>query len=128
MSTTASLLHEFDPVGAVYGLFILDVLQTCLVTADAFHWFVFGFGNMDRLDDTFFNSWDVPFLDAIIATIVQTFYCWRICILSNSLVFPVIIFLVRPPPATLSALPCTHSPCMTIDLSDAVRCWNRYWS
>lgn len=80
----------------VYGLFVLDVIQTCLVTADAFHWFVFGFGDMNRLDDTFVNSWDVPFLDAIIATIVQTFYCWRIWILTRSLVFPVIIFLVRP--------------------------------
>jgi len=28
----------------VYGLFTLDILQTVLVTADAFHWFVFGFG------------------------------------------------------------------------------------
>ncbi|OSD08774.1 hypothetical protein PYCCODRAFT_1462962 [Trametes coccinea BRFM310] len=78
----------------VYGLFLLDILQTCLVTADAFHWFVFGFGNMIQLNDTFLNSWDVPFLDAIIATIVQTFYCWRIWILSKSLVFPVLIFLV----------------------------------
>ncbi|KAI0807754.1 hypothetical protein C8Q74DRAFT_1363226 [Fomes fomentarius] len=78
----------------VYGLFLLDIAQTCLVTADAFHWFVFGFGNMVRLDDTFLNSWDVPFLDAIIATIVQTFYCWRIWILTKSLVFPILIFLV----------------------------------
>ena len=79
----------------MYGLFLLDVLQTALVTADAFHWFVFGFGNMITLDDTFINSWDVPFLDAVIATIVQTFYCWRIWILSKSLVFPIFIFLVR---------------------------------
>ncbi|KAI9069897.1 hypothetical protein FKP32DRAFT_1586538 [Trametes sanguinea] len=78
----------------VYGLFLLDILQTCLVTADAFHWFVYGFGNMNRLNDTFLNSWDVPFLDAVIATIVQTFYCWRIWILSKSLVFPILIFLV----------------------------------
>ncbi|KAH9931656.1 uncharacterized protein BXZ73DRAFT_101567 [Epithele typhae] len=46
------------------------------------------------LDDTFINSWDVPFLDAVIATVVQTFYCWRIWILSKSLIFPVFIFLV----------------------------------
>ena len=89
----------------MYGLFLLDVLQTALVTADAFHWFVFGFGNMITLDDTFINSWDVPFLDAIITTIVQVFYCWRIWVLSKSLVFPIIIFLVR---ATLLPL-LTHS-------------------
>ncbi|KZV78747.1 hypothetical protein EXIGLDRAFT_569436, partial [Exidia glandulosa HHB12029] len=65
----------------VYSMATLEVLQTCLVTADAFHWFVFGYGNMARLDDTFLNSWDVPLLDAVIALIAQLFYCWRIWIL-----------------------------------------------
>ncbi|KZV95906.1 hypothetical protein EXIGLDRAFT_610004 [Exidia glandulosa HHB12029] len=65
----------------VYSLAILEVLQTCLVTADAFHWFVFGYGNMSRLDDTFLNSWDVPLLDAVVALVAQLFYCWRILIL-----------------------------------------------
>ncbi|RDX41809.1 hypothetical protein OH76DRAFT_1411805 [Lentinus brumalis] len=78
----------------VYGLFVLDVLQTVLVTADAFHWFVFGFGKLNMLDDTFFNSWDIPFLDAVIATIVQSFYCWRIWIFTKSKVFPMLICLV----------------------------------
>lgn len=77
---------------------MIDVLQTALVTADAFHWFVFGFGNVAALDDVFINSWDVPFLDAVIATVVQTFYCWRIWVLSKSLVFPVLIFLVSSAP------------------------------
>lgn len=66
---------------SVYSLAILEVLQTCLVTADAFHWFVFGYGNMARLDDTFLNSWDVPLLDAVVALVAQLFYCWRILIL-----------------------------------------------
>ncbi|KAJ7664405.1 hypothetical protein DFH06DRAFT_1184372 [Mycena polygramma] len=78
----------------VYGLFTLDILQTVLVTADSFHWFVFGFGNMDRLDDTFLNSWDVPMLDAVIALIVQVFYCWRIYVLRKTLVYPILITLV----------------------------------
>ncbi|KAJ7664422.1 hypothetical protein DFH06DRAFT_1323969 [Mycena polygramma] len=78
----------------VYGLFTLDILQTVLVTADAFHWFVFGFGNVDQLDDTFLNSWDVPLLDAVVALIVQAFYCWRIYVLRKSLVYPVTITLV----------------------------------
>ncbi|KAF7343109.1 hypothetical protein MVEN_01741300 [Mycena venus] len=50
----------------VYGLALLDILQTIMVTADAFHWFVYGFGSMAQLDQTFLNSWDVPVLDAII--------------------------------------------------------------
>jgi len=78
----------------VYGLAILDILQTFMVTADAFHWFVFGFGNMDQLDNTFLNSWDVVLIDAVVALIVQTFYCWRIYLLQKSYILPIFIILV----------------------------------
>ncbi|KAJ7828711.1 hypothetical protein B0H13DRAFT_2373056 [Mycena leptocephala] len=78
----------------VYGLFVLDILQTVMVTADAFHWFVYGFGNMDRLNDTFLNSWDVPLLDAVISLVVQGFYCWRIHVLRKSLFLPILIAMI----------------------------------
>ncbi|KAJ7654066.1 hypothetical protein DFH06DRAFT_1093084 [Mycena polygramma] len=78
----------------VYGLALLDITQTVMVTADAFHWFVFGFGNMAQLDETFLNSWDVPVLDAVISLIVQAFYCWRIYFLRKTIVIPVIILLI----------------------------------
>ncbi|KAJ6551404.1 hypothetical protein B0H19DRAFT_168732 [Mycena capillaripes] len=99
---TVQLYYYFSNFGSdskgikmlVYGLAFLDVLQTVLVTADAFHWFVFGFGNMNQLDDTFLNSWDVPLLDALISLIVQVFYCWRIYVLRKSWVFPGLIIFV----------------------------------
>ncbi|KAJ7166872.1 hypothetical protein C8R46DRAFT_1219254 [Mycena filopes] len=78
----------------VYGLALLDVLQTVMVTADAFHWFVYGFGNMTQLDETFLNSWDVPVLDAIISLVVQVFYCWRIHALTKARVVPGLIVAV----------------------------------
>ncbi|CAK5272494.1 unnamed protein product [Mycena citricolor] len=78
----------------VYTLAALDAVQTAMVTADAFHWFVFGFGDMARLDDTFLNSWDVPVLDAIISLVVQAFYCWRIWYLRKSYVIPGAILFV----------------------------------
>ncbi|KAJ7162425.1 hypothetical protein C8R46DRAFT_1222541 [Mycena filopes] len=78
----------------IYGLAILDIIQTGLVTADAFHWFVYGFGNMNQLDDTFLNSWDVPLLDSVISLVVQIFYCWRIYVLRSSAIFPALIALV----------------------------------
>ncbi|KAJ7897651.1 hypothetical protein B0H14DRAFT_3853242 [Mycena olivaceomarginata] len=78
----------------VYGLALLDVLQTVMITADAFHWFVYGFGNMERLDETFLNSWDVPVLDSVISLIVQAFYCWRIYFLRKTMVIPILILLV----------------------------------
>ncbi|KAJ7202726.1 hypothetical protein C8J57DRAFT_1543050 [Mycena rebaudengoi] len=70
----------------VYGLALLDILQTVMVTADAFHWFVYGFSNPLLLDQPFLNSWDVPVLDSVISLIVQAFYCWRIYILRNGVV------------------------------------------
>ncbi|KAF8197767.1 hypothetical protein K438DRAFT_1759888 [Mycena galopus ATCC 62051] len=79
----------------VYGLFLLDVLQTVMVTADAFHWFVYGFGNLILADQTFLNSWDVPVLDSVISVIVQAFYCWRIHILRKGLSIPLVILLER---------------------------------
>ncbi|KAE9388428.1 hypothetical protein BT96DRAFT_1025464 [Gymnopus androsaceus JB14] len=79
----------------VYGLGVLDTLQSTMITADAFHWFVYGFGNTAQLNDIFLNCWDVPFLDAIISLVAQMFYCWRIYVLQNgSLIFPVIIMTV----------------------------------
>jgi hypothetical protein len=73
----------------------METVQTVMVTADAFHWFVFGFGNTEMVNDTFLNSWDVPFMDAIIALTVQGFYCWRILKLRESYFIPILILLVR---------------------------------
>ncbi|KAJ7728049.1 hypothetical protein B0H16DRAFT_1470641 [Mycena metata] len=78
----------------VYALAVLDILQTVMVTADAFHWFVYGFGNPIQLDEPFFNSWDVPVLDSIISLIVQAFYCWRIYFLRKGVIIPVLILIV----------------------------------
>jgi len=75
----------------VYGLAILDSVQTILTTADAFHWFVYGFGNLETLDSTFLNPWDLVMLDSIIGFIGQLFYCWRIYVLRKTLVIPAMI-------------------------------------
>ncbi|KAF7343678.1 hypothetical protein MSAN_01947700 [Mycena sanguinolenta] len=77
----------------VYGLFLIDAVQTAMITADGFHWFVYGFGNA-LVDDAFLNPWDVPFLDSIIALVVQVFYCWRIYVLRGGIVIPVLILLI----------------------------------
>ncbi|KAJ6614919.1 hypothetical protein B0H10DRAFT_2022861 [Mycena sp. CBHHK59/15] len=49
---------------------------------------------MDRLNDTFLNSWDVPLLDSVVSLVVQIFYCWRIYVLRKTFVFPAIISLI----------------------------------
>jgi hypothetical protein len=80
----------------VYVLALLDIMQTVMVTADAFHWFVYGFSNPIQLDEPFLNSWDVPVLDSVISLVVQVFYCWRIYVLRKGVVIPVLILIVCP--------------------------------
>ncbi|KAK7024756.1 hypothetical protein R3P38DRAFT_3356061 [Favolaschia claudopus] len=79
----------------VYGLALLDITQTVLITADAFHWFVYGFGDMRRLDETFLNSWDVPVIDSVISLVVQMFYIWRIHFLRKTYLIPVLILMAH---------------------------------
>ncbi|KAF8139290.1 hypothetical protein K438DRAFT_1996149 [Mycena galopus ATCC 62051] len=87
--------HDRAPIKLlVYVVALLDVLQTVMMTADAFHWFVYGFDSLIASDQPFLNSWDVPVLDSIIALIVQAFYCWRIYILRKGFVIPLAVLLV----------------------------------
>ncbi|KAG6916857.1 hypothetical protein DXG01_004838, partial [Tephrocybe rancida] len=78
----------------VYGLFILDTLQSVLGTADAFFWLAKGFGNMNMLADPYISPFDQPMLDGIIAFIVQTFFCWRLWVLQKSWWLPVSVFVI----------------------------------
>ncbi len=61
---------------------------------DAFHWFVFNFGNYDALLHSGLSGIDAPVMDGIIAIIVQFVYCWRVWVLSKWRVFPAFIALV----------------------------------
>lgn len=78
----------------VYTIFALDTVQSVLGTADAFHWFAKGFGNMLMLSDPFISAFDAPILDGIIAFIAQTFFCWRIWVLQKTWWLPGTVFLV----------------------------------
>ncbi|KAJ7118804.1 hypothetical protein C8R44DRAFT_878349 [Mycena epipterygia] len=78
----------------VFGLALLDVLQTGMTTADSFYWFVYGFGNMKTLDTCFLNPFDMVMIDTIIGFIAQLFYCWRIYVLRKTLIIPGLISMV----------------------------------
>lgn len=115
-------LHEpfSRSIALVYGLGVLDTLQSAMLAADAFHWFVFGFGNLNQLDQSFLNPWDVQLFDAVISLIAQGFYCWRIYILrQNSLIFPVLILAVCSVPLFGKLL-----SLYSVDLNDAMWCWS----
>lgn len=110
----------FYPI-TVYGLALLDILQTIMVTADAFHWFVYGFANPIQLDEPFLNSWDVPIIDSVISLIVQTYYCWRIYFLRKGVAIPVLILIVSP-----SLLPFIESLHKLPGFADPMRWGNRH--
>ncbi|KAF7369109.1 putative Transmembrane protein [Mycena venus] len=75
----------------VYAVYILDWIQTCSATYDAFQWFVYGWGNIPALYGLFTTFLNVPILSSIIAAIVQIFFGWRIGTLSESRITFVVI-------------------------------------
>ena len=72
-----------DNAFVVYGVFFIETLQTALSGADLFYWFAEGFGNMDRLKVPHAAAFDVPMIGAVISTIVQFFFAYRVWVLSN---------------------------------------------
>jgi len=77
----------------VHLIFALDTVQTCFTMDDVFFWFVYGFGDVNRLFQ-FHWAFHIPTLDAIIGLIVQGVYCWRIWKLSGWRIIPIFILLV----------------------------------
>ncbi|PBK78958.1 hypothetical protein ARMGADRAFT_1093617, partial [Armillaria gallica] len=78
----------------VYGLYVVEFVQTILVTHDAFAVFWYGFGVLEPLTDVHFNWLAVPIMGAAAAFSGQCFYAYRIFILSRSRIVPTLIICV----------------------------------
>ncbi|PPR05661.1 hypothetical protein CVT26_009234 [Gymnopilus dilepis] len=68
----------------VYGLYAIEVAQTIVSAIDCCFWFSAGFGNVDQLDSVNFSPADIPMFCAVIASIVQFFYAFRVYMLRRS--------------------------------------------
>ncbi|KAF9255456.1 hypothetical protein L218DRAFT_937646 [Marasmius fiardii PR-910] len=68
----------------VYGLYVVETVQTVMVTWDAFQNFVFGFGQPAALEEVHLVWLDCCITDGIVAFVAQTFYAYRIYVLSKS--------------------------------------------
>ncbi|KAF8592147.1 hypothetical protein K439DRAFT_1626165 [Ramaria rubella] len=78
----------------VYGLYVIDWVQTCSATYDAFQWFVYGWGDAATINNIYTTFLNVPALGSIIAASVQMFFGWRIYSFTKSkIMFGFIIFL-----------------------------------
>ena len=65
-----------------------------MMGADAFYWFCSGFGDLTHLSNVYISFFDTPMLGAAIALTVQTFFCYRIMLFSESKLLPAFIWLV----------------------------------
>ncbi|PBK86565.1 hypothetical protein ARMGADRAFT_1086406 [Armillaria gallica] len=78
----------------VYGIYLVEFVQTILFTHDAFAKFGYGFGDPKALTRVYFNWLTVPIVSAAAACVGQGFYAYRIFILSKSRIIPIFVICV----------------------------------
>ncbi|KAJ6538133.1 hypothetical protein B0H19DRAFT_1270496 [Mycena capillaripes] len=77
----------------VYTVYMLELGQTIIMAHDAFAIFVYGFGDLTELMGVHWE-WFVPILSGIVAFIGQSFYAYRVYVLSKSRPIPILIALI----------------------------------
>ncbi|KAF9018253.1 hypothetical protein BDZ89DRAFT_353907 [Hymenopellis radicata] len=75
-------------------IFTIEIIQTCLNTRDAFRDFGLGWGNMLELDWIGTYWIGIPVMGGIVGAMVQSFYAWRLCILTRRYWIPGIIIVL----------------------------------
>ncbi|KAK0486449.1 hypothetical protein IW261DRAFT_1590725 [Armillaria novae-zelandiae] len=75
----------------VYGIYIVEFVQTMILSHDAFAMFGYGFGDLDALTDVHFYWLFGPILSTISACVGHLFYAYRILILSKSRMVPIFV-------------------------------------
>ncbi|KAK0486450.1 hypothetical protein IW261DRAFT_1559858 [Armillaria novae-zelandiae] len=78
----------------VYGIYVVEFVQTILVSHDVFATFGYGFGDIKALTEVHFNWLIVPVMSAVAAFVGQGFYAYRIFVLSRSRTVPAFITCV----------------------------------
>ncbi|ESK91210.1 hypothetical protein Moror_2930 [Moniliophthora roreri MCA 2997] len=78
----------------VYGVYLVETMQTVMITYDAFQQFAYGFADPAALDRINLIWFDCCLIDGLVAFLVQTYFAYRIYTLSNSKALSGIIFFV----------------------------------
>ncbi|KAI0053219.1 hypothetical protein FA95DRAFT_941363 [Auriscalpium vulgare] len=79
----------------VYGIFILETVQTAFAGNDLFYWLCKNFGNYAALDKWYLTTIDTPIFGSITTLVVQSFFSYRIQIIKKSLRWlSIIIFMI----------------------------------
>ncbi|KAK0241067.1 hypothetical protein EDD85DRAFT_992527, partial [Armillaria nabsnona] len=75
----------------VYGVYVVEFVQTILISHDVFAVFGYGFGDLEALTEIHFNWLTVPIMSAAAASVGQGFCAYRIFILSRSRTVPAFV-------------------------------------
>ncbi|KAK0196023.1 hypothetical protein F5146DRAFT_951768 [Armillaria mellea] len=78
----------------VYGIYLVEFVQTMLVTHDAFTMFGYGFGDIEALTRIHFGWLTIPIMSAVAASVGHAFYAYRLDILSRSRIVPAFVICV----------------------------------
>ncbi|PBK86548.1 hypothetical protein ARMGADRAFT_1086393 [Armillaria gallica] len=78
----------------VYGIYLVEFVQTMVFTRDAFAKFGYGFGDPKALTGMYSNWFTVPIMSSVSACVGQGFYTYRIFILSKSRIVPISVICV----------------------------------
>ncbi|KAH8806617.1 hypothetical protein DL96DRAFT_1631193 [Flagelloscypha sp. PMI_526] len=78
----------------VYSILILEMLRTAVQINDSYQKDVRHWGDAAALDDQHLQWLSIPIITALIAAIVQSTFGWRIRVLSNSLVWPCVVWFL----------------------------------
>ncbi|KAJ7467551.1 hypothetical protein FB451DRAFT_1258836 [Mycena latifolia] len=78
----------------VYGVYVIELVDMILVTRDAFEAFGYGFGDVSALTKINLGWLDIPIMSGLVSFIAQSFYAYRIYVLSKSWFIPVLIVVV----------------------------------
>ncbi|KAJ7436889.1 hypothetical protein B0H11DRAFT_2294622 [Mycena galericulata] len=87
----------------VYSVYTLMVVETVLLTHDAFARFGYGFLSLAAIVSTDLGWLDVPVMSGLISFIAQSFYAYRVHVLSKSWWIPLLI-LVMSLTSTIGAI------------------------
>ncbi|KAG7091710.1 hypothetical protein E1B28_008112 [Marasmius oreades] len=78
----------------VYGVYVVEMVQTLMVAHDAMQTFGYGFGDLDAVDSVQTIWFHSGVLSGIIACVIQNYFAYRIYILSHSKIIPAVVSLL----------------------------------
>jgi len=78
----------------VYGVFLIETVQTALNGADLYYWFASGFGNFEHLTSPYAVPFDVPMIESLVSLTVQFFFMYRILVLSKKRAWWLCVFIL----------------------------------